>query len=59
MSNVNNTKLCAKFKSPERGLTFDYINMHSVNCKDCMYFSSRNCGMDSVSSVEPEMTMFI
>ena len=56
---ASNTKLCANFKSLERGPAIDYINMHSVNCKDCMYFSSRNCGMDAISYVDPDMAMFI
>jgi len=59
MTSARNTKLCAGFKSLERGIPFDYTNIHSVNCKDCMYFSSRNCGMDAVSYVEPEMALYM
>lgn len=59
MINARNSKLCVSFKSLERGLAFDYTNLHSVNCKDCVYFSARNCGMDAVSLVEPEMAMLM
>jgi len=59
MINACNAKLCANYKSLERGITFDYVNIHSVNCKDCVYFTSRNCGMDAVSSVEPETAMYM
>ena len=59
MLNARNTKLCANFKSMERGLPYYYTNIHSVNCKDCMYFSTRNCGMDAVSNVEPETAMYM
>jgi hypothetical protein len=59
MINAYSMKPCANFKSLEKGLSFNYINMHSVNCKDCLYFSSRNCGMDCVSSVESDMAVFM
>ena len=59
MIEAHSTKLCSNFKSLERGISFDYSNIHSVNCKDCMYFSTRNCGMDAVSCVEPEMAMYM
>ena len=56
---ASNIRPCAHFKSLEKGLPFDYIDMHSVNCKDCLYFSSRNCGMDTNSLVNTEMAMFM
>jgi len=59
MSYACNMKLCTNYRALERGLAFDFVNIHSVNCKDCVYFSSRNCGMDAVSFVEPEMAMYM
>ena len=60
MINAHNMQPCVNFKSLENGLSFDYVNLHAVNCKDCLYFSSRNyCGMDNVSYIEPDMAMFM
>ena len=61
MLNVSssNMKPCAYLKSNEKDISGDYVNMHNVNCKDCIYFSSRNCGRDTITFVEPNNTLFM
>ncbi|MDR1913253.1 MAG: hypothetical protein LBQ68_02040 [Clostridiales bacterium] len=56
---IENYKACVRFKSFNPGLKFAHRDMHMVNCKDCVYFSARNCGMDTILSVEPEMSYFL
>jgi len=46
------TKSCANYMSREKGLSGSYKNVHSANCKDCAYFSTRNCGMDTADSAD-------
>lgn len=43
---------CANYMSREKGLAGAYRNVRSANCKDCAYFSTRNCGMDSMDSAD-------
>ncbi|MDR1541844.1 MAG: hypothetical protein LBU32_28460 [Clostridiales bacterium] len=52
MTGTCKIKSCVNFKSIERELPASLSNIHEVNCKDCVYFSSRNCGMDASSVLE-------
>ena len=50
---------CAGFKALDCGTGFSYRRNASGSCKDCVYFSSRNCGMDIADSIEPNIeTLF-
>jgi hypothetical protein len=53
------SKTCTNFHSLEKGLAFSYRIMHSVNCRDCIFFCSRNCGMDTAAFDEPDSAFFI
>ena len=59
MIDISQMKPCAYLKFNEKDLSGDFVNMHDVNCKDCIYFSSRNCGRDTISFVEPSNAMFM
>jgi hypothetical protein len=47
--------LCSGFKALDYGTGYSYRRISSGNCKDCVYFSSRNCGMDVADSIEPNI----
>ncbi len=51
-------KQCANFKLVEQQPSVPYKRINEHNCKDCVYFSSRNCGMDIADSIEPCMDIF-
>ncbi len=56
--NKNKPKMCTGYKPVnENGLY--YKKSGNTNCKECVYFSSRNCGMDIADSIEPELDIFI
>ena len=45
-------KMCSRFKAVEgSALNGYFIKTEAFNCKSCVYFSSRNCGMDSVNTI--------
>ena len=52
-------KGCTNYKALESDIITKYgSNVMGVNCKDCVYFSCRNCGMDAGDSIEPPMDFF-
>ena len=55
MSEFKKSRSCANFRSVEKGLTPAFRNPQVTNCKDCVYFSSRNCGMDAADSIAPDL----
>jgi len=59
MIDATSMKPCSHLKSNEKDSSGDFVNVHDVNCKDCIYFSSRNCGRDAVSVTEPNNATFM
>lgn len=53
-------KLCKSFVALESNIIPAYQNnITTSNCKDCVYFSSRNCGMDAADEIEPPLDLFL
>lgn len=55
--NKNKMKICSNFKSINENI-LSYNKNFSPNCKECAYFSSRNCGMDIADSIDPDTDLF-
>ncbi len=58
MNGTQKSKSCTNYKSIENGFGAFYRNSQAANCKSCVYFSSRNCGMDAADSIEPDLEIF-
>lgn len=58
MNGQGKNKNCSNFKSREKGIGSSYRNIYDANCKECVYFSSQNCGMDVADSLSPDMNAF-
>ncbi|MDR1687399.1 MAG: hypothetical protein LBS21_02150 [Clostridiales bacterium] len=53
-------KICKNFKNLETSGIPAYQNIVPANrCKDCVYFSSRNCAMDAADELEPPLDLFL
>lgn len=53
-------KMCKNYKALESHAIPAYQNTITAhNCKDCLYFSSRNCGMDAADEIEPPLDLFL
>jgi len=50
-------KICDNFR-PINDYVPHYRNKPTQNCSECIYFSSRNCGLDISDSIEPELEIF-
>ncbi len=60
MSGYSKTKSCSNFKSIENDIFTKYQSKNSApNCRACVYFSSRNCGMDAANAIDPMMDFLI
>ncbi len=59
MYNTKKIKNCTSFRSVDHDMSFPAKRISSGNCKDCVYFSSRNCGMDVADSIEPDLDIFM
>jgi len=57
MYNTKRVSTCAGFKAVDHDAGFSYRRGTAGSCKDCVYFSSRNCGMDVADSIEPNIEM--
>lgn len=54
MNNSKKTKNCTNFKALDQEVISKFQRgTYGGSCKDCVYFSSRNCGMDAADSIEP------
>lgn len=54
MYHTKKSKNCSSFKAIEQDVfsRYKYKSLER-NCKECIYFSSRNCGMDIADSIDP------
>ncbi|MDR1066213.1 MAG: hypothetical protein LBL35_02090 [Clostridiales bacterium] len=52
-------KNCKNFRSMNVDGYSPYRHSFDSNCMQCVYFSSRNCGMDVSDSVEPALELFM
>ncbi|MDR2939477.1 MAG: hypothetical protein LBV08_04050 [Clostridiales bacterium] len=60
MSGYNKNKACSNFKSLENDIFTKYQSRSTApNCRVCVYFSSRNCGMDASNSIDPAVDFLI
>jgi|GEM_PF-964772 len=58
MNTSKKIKNCANYKAIDQEMiSHPMRGTHSGSCKDCVYFSSRNCGMDAADSIEPPVFM--
>lgn len=55
--NKNKMRICSNFKSINENISA-YNKNFSPSCRECVYFSSRNCGMDIADSIDPEIDFF-
>ena len=59
MQKTGHMKSCKNYKSVSTGeFSSPYRRDYAQTCKDCAYFSFRNCGMDAANSIEPDIEMF-
>lgn len=58
MYNTKKMKHCTNYKAVEHDMVSSLRHTQHTNCKDCVYFSSRNCGMDVADSIEPVIDLF-
>lgn len=49
-------KTCKNYKSINSLGSFESIS--GEECMGCIYFSSKNCGMDLVNTLEPPLDIF-
>jgi hypothetical protein len=52
---INN---CSSFRGSDQTIDTAYQTTMPTTCKDCIYFSARNCGMDTADSIVPSMDIF-
>ncbi len=57
MHTTKRMKSCASFRAIEHGGS-SFRKQTTSNCKECAYFSSRNCGMDIADSLEPDILYY-
>ncbi len=58
MYNTKKLKGCNNFRLIDQQATSAHNSPNVESCKDCVYFSSRNCMMDVADSIEPSIDMF-
>ena len=58
MYNTKKMKNCTSYRALDQDMISSLRHSESNNCKDCVYFSSRNCGMDVADSIEPAIDVF-
>lgn len=58
MTRVMNVKNCRNFKAMDQDFGAPLRRRPEGGCRQCVYFSSRNCGMDVADSIEPTIDVF-
>ena len=58
MNRSKRIRNCRNFKGIDQDFLSPFRQSTDSNCRQCVYFSSRNCGMDVSDSIEPEIDMF-
>ncbi len=58
MHQMKKMKNCKHFKGMDYDIHAPFRHSQDHNCKQCVYFSSRNCGMDVSDTIEPGIDQF-
>ncbi|MDR1532144.1 MAG: hypothetical protein LBS62_08185 [Clostridiales bacterium] len=59
MYTTKKMKNCRSFRAAGQDMASpSYRRIQDSNCSECVYFSSRNCGMDVADSIEPALELF-
>jgi hypothetical protein len=58
MYTTKKIKNCPSFRAVGQDGPPAHHRAHEANCAECVYFSSRNCGMDVADSIEPVVDLF-
>lgn len=45
-------KQCLNFKGFDQDMSKSYKRELPISCKECVYFSSRNCGLDNADTID-------
>jgi len=56
--NTKKMKYCTNYRAADLDMISSLRRTENTNCKECVYFSSRNCGMDVADSIEPAIDIF-
>ena len=56
MREYKNMKACSHFMNLEDGgFAADFATGKQHSCKDCVYFSSRNCRSEAADGISPDL----
>jgi len=59
MDHIKSVRNCCNYKSVNNDGGPPFRRVYGGSCKDCVYFSSRNCGMDAADDIEPDIELFM